>query len=433
MFSSNSNTNRRPDQEQALDRPANRRISNLQETVKASHGSLWSAAIRNALKSAKRLLKPAKARRSAHRYDRFRKFAALGTLEHLEPRVMLATDTWTGAGADSNWSTPGNWSGNVAPHATGDTLVFPASASAYTSNNDDVTSVVKISFSGGGYTLTGNALTVSASGVGISDVGNNVIALGIGSTGLTLGTAQTFTVSSGTLLVSSPLVLGTANKALTVTGAGNLTVTGAISGGPAAANNAIVKGAAVADTGTLTLTSANSYTGITGINDGIVNIQNAAGAGHHEQRASSEQCRHVSTPGGHPGSRQDFLNRRRWHRGKRVGSELTLRRHYPDQKCDRKSGRQFQSGFGLVDLWRGQQCHRGRRRGSEQQPLGADEEWRGAVEFHGSGRQWHQQLHGRCEHHRRNCERQQCRGFERRGCPGQWRYRDSRRGCHATT
>ncbi len=189
---------------------------------------------------------------------------------------MLATDTWTGAGGNTNWSNGANWSSGNAPNATGDTLVFPASATAYASNNDEVTSVVKISFSGGGYNLTGNALTVSG---GIVDTGNNVIALGQGTTGISLSAAQTFTVNSGTLVLDDPLALGSVTKALTVTGAGNLTISGVVSGSTAAGQDAIVKGTVTGDSGILTLTSADTYAGITAVRDGILNIQNAAALG----------------------------------------------------------------------------------------------------------------------------------------------------------
>ncbi len=87
--------------------------------------------------------------------------------------------TWTGGGADANWSTTGNWScatdTGEAP-AAGDSLVFPygASAARFASNNDLTagTSFTSITFSGtkgGGdsnYVLSGNGITLTT---GITD------------------------------------------------------------------------------------------------------------------------------------------------------------------------------------------------------------------------------------------------------------------------
>ncbi|HSX03013.1 MAG TPA: hypothetical protein VLI05_06940 [Candidatus Saccharimonadia bacterium] len=72
------------------------------------------------------------------------------------------TCTWTGSGADANWATTGNWSGcGGVPPVNGDTIVFPNVASRKTNvNNLSGLSVVSLSV-GGGYTITGNALTVT--------------------------------------------------------------------------------------------------------------------------------------------------------------------------------------------------------------------------------------------------------------------------------
>jgi hypothetical protein len=56
--------------------------------------------------------------------------------EALEIRVVpSSTFTWTGAGANNNWSTVGNWSGGVAP-TTGGTLVFGTGESQHTNVDD---------------------------------------------------------------------------------------------------------------------------------------------------------------------------------------------------------------------------------------------------------------------------------------------------------
>ena len=156
-------------------------------------------------------------------------------------------------------------------------MVFPASAAAFTANNDSVTAVTSITFQGSGYNLTGNALTIS-SNAGIADTGSNAISLS--GAGVTLGVAETISVASGgALAVTSGLVLGNVATALTVTGGGNLLLAGSISGGKAAGQNAIIKGSSASDTGVLTLNNANTFLGITQLNDGIINMQNATALG----------------------------------------------------------------------------------------------------------------------------------------------------------
>src|SRR4051794_6559294 len=56
-----------------------------------------------------------------HRLPRYRP-----KVELLEARNLLAIFTWTGAGADSNWSTPANWDANAVPGVS-DSVAFNAS------------------------------------------------------------------------------------------------------------------------------------------------------------------------------------------------------------------------------------------------------------------------------------------------------------------
>jgi len=73
-----------------------------------------------------------------------------------------ATRTWTGGGADNNWSTTANW-GGTAPVA-GDDLVFPSGALRLSNNNNISagTSFNSITISGSGYTLAGNSIALAA-------------------------------------------------------------------------------------------------------------------------------------------------------------------------------------------------------------------------------------------------------------------------------
>jgi hypothetical protein len=144
------------------------------------------------------------------------------------------TDTWTGAGSNANWSTPANWSGNVAP-VPGCSLVFPAGALQLTNTNDFAggTGFSSVTISGNGYAISGQGLmtgSIDASG----STGTNQFLADLNLTGdqtITLpaaagiqldlgnltndGNTFTFTGGPGTVLVEGG-----------VTGAGGLTVNG---------------------------------------------------------------------------------------------------------------------------------------------------------------------------------------------------------------
>src|SRR6266851_2418393 len=111
----------------------------------------------------------------------------------LTPAPALANPgTWTGNGANPNWTTPGNWFGAVAP-APGEPLDFPATALQLTTNNDfpDFTAFNSFTFEQSGYTLGGRAVTLTA-GITASHVsGTNTINLALITSG-----AQTWTVTN---------------------------------------------------------------------------------------------------------------------------------------------------------------------------------------------------------------------------------------------
>ncbi len=133
------------------------------------------------------------------------------------------TFIWNGNGANSNWSTAANWIGGVAPNGTGtETLIFQLPSTQFTANNDltGPNTFTQISITAGGFTLTGNAVTLGATANAMSVVtpsGNTTINLAIGGAGagltatptggtLTLTAANTYTgtttFSAGTVLLS---------------------------------------------------------------------------------------------------------------------------------------------------------------------------------------------------------------------------------------
>ena len=84
-------------------------------------------------------------------------------LEALEDRLLLSTRVWDGSAdgsgvpfANSNWSAPQNWVGDIATVA-GDDLRFPVSARQLTATNDFPagTPFNSLAIAGTGYNLTG--------------------------------------------------------------------------------------------------------------------------------------------------------------------------------------------------------------------------------------------------------------------------------------
>ncbi len=156
--------------------------------------------------------------------------------EVLEVRLVPSTFTWTGGGANTNWSTGANWQGGVSPTG-GSTLVFGTGESRLTNVNDIVgLSIAEITLAGG-YSISGNAITLTGSGgVGIdSQSGTNAF-----NNAIALGASLNFTEDAGQLTLGGVL-----------SGAQSLT-----KGGP----------------GTLVASGANTYTGTTTVSAGTLDI-----------------------------------------------------------------------------------------------------------------------------------------------------------------
>jgi autotransporter-associated beta strand protein len=176
-----------------------------------------------------------------------------------------ATRTWTGA-LSVFWSNSGNW-GGTAP-ANGDDLVFPAGASQFTTiNNMGSLKLNSITFSGaaGGYSLTGNAITLTN---GISS--QNTSGLNVFGLDVTFGSSQNFevTAAGGSMTVSGDVDPDMWNFTADTTG--TLTLSGVISG-----SSFLKKQGA----GKLTLTggSANTFPGGLDVHAGTVDLSKSAG------------------------------------------------------------------------------------------------------------------------------------------------------------
>ncbi len=205
--------------------------------------------------------------RSTARFSRkpsfLRPFPSL-RVEELEDRATPTTFTWSGAGANDNWSTPANWVGNQAPSGAAtqvDDLVFPAGPTQLTANNDLTGAQIdSITFSGTsqtGYTLSGNAITLGLPGVPGSGAlvvaqlsVNNTLAINT-ALGASAGSDQFFTINNGGLLTITGQLSGTTGSTLTKEGTGTLVLSGDDSGftGPVKVDNA---------SGILEITNANA-------------------------------------------------------------------------------------------------------------------------------------------------------------------------------
>lgn len=168
------------------------------------------------------------------------------------------TATWSGNGADSNWSTNNNWAPPAPPPADSD-VVFPAGANRL-SNNNDLTAgmafaTLTFNGAGGGYNLSGNNFGINERITASNTAGDNTINNDIQ---ITDSIPFTSTTAGTTLTLAGDLDLN--GETLTVTGSGDLVIGGVISG--------LAGGITKNGTGTLQLSSDNTYDGETIINNG---------------------------------------------------------------------------------------------------------------------------------------------------------------------
>ena len=132
--------------------------------------------------------------------------------------VEAATVTWDGGGADTNWLTPANWVGDVAPTST-DSLHFTGTVRR-TNNNDFATSTVftDITFDATGFSLGGNPIELVGNITDSTATTSNTISLDIN-----INSTSTITVTnSGQTLTLSGIISGTGN--LVKEGSGKLTL-----------------------------------------------------------------------------------------------------------------------------------------------------------------------------------------------------------------
>ncbi len=169
-----------------------------------------------------------------------------------------AVNIWDGGASDNNWTSALNWDNDVAPTTAGVTF---RGDTRTTINNDRTAATVSA-----GYTFSNNGLTGFISGFTLN--GNSVTLGGnIITTANIAGSTITNTINHD-LILSATRIIYTNQMSNTVQH--NLTIDGAIS------ESVALSGITKSGYGTLTLTGANSYTGLTTITAGtlVLDMQN---------------------------------------------------------------------------------------------------------------------------------------------------------------
>ena len=174
------------------------------------------------------------------------------------------TLTWTGAAGDNSVSNRLNWSPSQVPVA-GDTLIFDGAAG--------LTPQLAANLTVAGLSFGSTAQAFVLGGAGIFTIGSGGIANGstAGKTinnSLVLSASQTWNAASGSLLFGGAVNLQ--SNPLTTSGAQAITITGVISGSGALTHNG---------PGTLQFggTAANTFTGITTVKGGELDLNKPAG------------------------------------------------------------------------------------------------------------------------------------------------------------
>ncbi len=194
---------------------------------------------------------------------------AIGLAVAVASPAGAALRTWSGgSAAGGNWTTSANWLGGTAPSA-GDSLVFPAGAARLSNTNTFAANTVfaAISVSGVGYSIRGNAVTLTG---GIS--GDFAGSSSTFNPDIRLSGSQVFSasVAGGVFILGGDVELGANNLGLSCSGV--LTLAGAVSG-----SGAVTKvGAGRAEyVGVV----ANTYTGRTTVNQGVLLLSKFLGGG----------------------------------------------------------------------------------------------------------------------------------------------------------
>jgi autotransporter-associated beta strand protein len=185
----------------------------------------------------------------------------MGLIVALASCLRGATFFWDGGhpGQD-NWSLNQNWNPNGSPSNDGTANLVFTGTIRLTPNANGAWSINSLAFDAfaGAFTIGGDPVTLQANSVTYA-IANNSSYTQTLTNALTLAAAQTWNANTANLSLSGTIAL--AANTLTLTGSANTTLSGVISG-----TGALVK----TGTGTLTLTGANTYTGGTTVSAGTL-------------------------------------------------------------------------------------------------------------------------------------------------------------------
>jgi autotransporter-associated beta strand protein len=181
-----------------------------------------------------------------------------------------AIKTWDGGGADNNWATAANWDFDAAPNP-GDDLVFDGIVRTNSVNNfvaNTSFNSIQFNLSCGAFVLSGNSIYLS------------------GGTSAIISNHTSLTVS-----IVINITFNVAEPSITTTAGGNTDFSGTIShdgftlsfvGNGTSTISQIISGTGAltkSGTGILTLTANNTFSGVTTISAGTLQIGNAGTTG----------------------------------------------------------------------------------------------------------------------------------------------------------
>ncbi len=156
-----------------------------------------------------------------------------------------AQSIWDGGSVvDSNWSTPANWAGDVAPPNNGSDVIQFAGSTRLTPNTDVAWQLTSLTYNAGAGAFVNGGMQLT---IGSGGITNNAVNIETINNDIVLSNTQAWTAATGNLMFGGAVNL--AVNTLTVTGASNTTMNGVLSG----TGNLTKSG-----TGTLTLGADNT-------------------------------------------------------------------------------------------------------------------------------------------------------------------------------